>query len=73
MDLGELSGVKNASPLSARLSLFRRSLNHVLDATSRVLASASQLLGIVVIPELQKCSAWDELSLQDLQSGDCWS
>ncbi len=53
MDLGELSGFERES-IEREIESVPAELEHVLDATTRVLASASSLLGIVVIPELQK-------------------
>ncbi|MCB1059724.1 MAG: heat-inducible transcription repressor HrcA [Calditrichaeota bacterium] len=53
MDLGELSS-EDQENIEREIESVPAELESVLDATTRVLASASQLLGIVVIPELQK-------------------
>ncbi|MBK6765745.1 MAG: heat-inducible transcription repressor HrcA [bacterium] len=53
MDLGELTGEEREA-IEREIESVPAELEGVLDATTRVLASASNLLGIVVIPELQK-------------------
>lgn len=53
MDLGELSNQEREN-IDREIEAVPAELESVLDATTRVLASASQLLGIVVIPELQR-------------------
>ena len=53
MDLGELPSMQREQ-IERELESVPAELENVLDATTRVLASASQLLGIVVIPELQQ-------------------
>lgn len=52
MDLGELTSQEREA-IDREIESVPAELESVLDATTRVLASASQLLGIVVIPELQ--------------------
>ncbi len=53
MDLGELSN-EDRETIERDIEAVPAELESVLDATTRVLSTASQLLGIVVIPELQK-------------------
>jgi len=53
MDIGDLSSAQREQ-IEREIESVPAELESVLDATTRVLASASQLLGIVVIPELQQ-------------------
>ncbi|MCL4306177.1 heat-inducible transcription repressor HrcA [bacterium] len=52
MELADLSGEERES-IEREIESVPAELESVLDATTRVLASASHLLGVVVIPELQ--------------------